>query len=43
MSQALNSLPSHLQADHLGPWGIFLQQVERVSPYLGDLSRWIDT
>ena len=43
MSQALNSLPSYLQADHLGPWGIFLQQVERVSPYLGDLSRWIDT
>jgi len=43
MSQVLNSLPSYLQADHLGPWGIFLQQVERVSPYLGDLSRWIDT
>ena len=43
MSQALNSLPSYLQADHLGPWGIFLQQVERVTPYLGELSRWVET
>ena len=43
MSQVLNSLPSYLQADHLGPWGIFLQQVDRVTPYLGDLSRWVET
>ncbi len=43
MSQIPNSLPSYLQADQLGPWGIFLQQVERVTPYLGELSRWVDT
>ena len=43
MSQVLHSLPSYLQADHLGPWGIFLQQVDRVTPYLGELSRWVDT
>jgi len=43
MSQVLHSLPSYLQADHLGPWGIFLQQVDRVTPYLGDLSRWVET
>src|SRR3982751_6193713 len=36
-------LPSYLQADHLGPWGIFLQQVDRVEPYLGDLARWVET
>ena len=43
MSQALTPLPSYLHADHLGPWGIFLQQVDRVTPYLGELSRWVDT
>ncbi|MEN9903470.1 MAG: hypothetical protein RLZZ555_35 [Pseudomonadota bacterium] len=43
MSQAFINLPSYLQADQLGPWGIFLQQVERVTPYLGELSRWVDT
>ena len=36
-------LPSYLQADKLGPWGIYLQQVERVVPYLGPLARWADT
>ncbi|APW40765.1 glutamate dehydrogenase [Rhodoferax koreense] len=38
-----HSLPSYLQADHLGPWGIFLQQVDRVEPYLGNLARWVET
>jgi glutamate dehydrogenase (NAD(P)+) len=36
-------VPSYLHADHLGPWGIYLQQVDRVIPYLGSLSRWADT
>jgi glutamate dehydrogenase (NAD(P)+) len=36
-------LPSYLQADHLGPWGNFLQQVDRVVPYLGNLARWAET
>ncbi len=36
-------LPSYLQADHLGPWGIYLQQVDRVIPYLGNLARWAET
>jgi glutamate dehydrogenase (NAD(P)+) len=35
-----HALPSYLQADHLGPWGIYLQQVDRVTPYLGGLARW---
>jgi glutamate dehydrogenase (NAD(P)+) len=38
-----SSLPSYLHADHLGPWGIYLQQVDRVIPYLGRLSRWAET
>ena len=35
--------PSYLQADNLGLWGIYLQQVDRVEPYLGHLARWVDT
>jgi glutamate dehydrogenase (NAD(P)+) len=36
-------LPSYLQADQLGPWGVYLQQVDRVTPYLGHLARWAET
>ena len=45
MSQAStpHALPSYLQADHLGPWGNYLQQVDRVTPYLGSLARWVET
>jgi glutamate dehydrogenase (NAD(P)+) len=38
-----NALPSYLDAANLGPWGIYLQQVDRVTPYLGHLSRWVET
>lgn len=38
-----HALPSYLQSDHLGPWGIYLQQVDRVTPYLGHLARWAET
>ncbi len=38
-----HSLPSYLDPNHLGPWGVYLQQVERVTPYLGHLSRWVET
>ncbi len=37
------ALPSYLDPQHLGPWGIYLQQVDRVTPYLGTLARWVDT
>ncbi|GLU30771.1 Glu/Leu/Phe/Val dehydrogenase [Trinickia caryophylli] len=37
------SIPSYLHADDLGPWGNYLRQVDRVAPYLGTLSRWIET
>ena len=36
-------LPSYLQADQLGPWGNYLQQVDRVIPYLGNQARWAET
>lgn len=38
-----HALPSYLDRNNLGPWGIYLQQVDRVTPYLGDLARWVDT
>ncbi|MCX5592251.1 Glu/Leu/Phe/Val family dehydrogenase [Alcaligenes endophyticus] len=38
-----HSLPSYLNPDDLGPWGIYLEQVERVTPYLGKLSKWVET
>lgn len=40
---AAHALPSYLQADKLGPWGIYLQQIDRVTPYLGHLARWVET
>src|SRR5260364_399325 len=38
-----SALPSYLQSVRLGPWGVYLQPVDRVAPYLGKLSRWIET
>jgi glutamate dehydrogenase (NAD(P)+) len=37
------TIPSYLQHDELGPWSIYLQQIDRVAPYLGSLSRWVET
>ncbi|MET1115427.1 MAG: Glu/Leu/Phe/Val dehydrogenase [Comamonas sp.] len=39
----VHPLPSYLQAEKLGPWGIYLQQIDRVTPYLGHLARWVET
>jgi glutamate dehydrogenase (NAD(P)+) len=36
-------IPSYLQPDHLGPWGDFLQQIDRVTPYLGELAYWAES
>lgn len=36
-------LPSYLTPENLGPWGIYLEQVERVTPYLGKLAKWVET
>jgi glutamate dehydrogenase (NAD(P)+) len=36
------NLPSYLINDDLSSWEVFLEQIERVTPYLGSLARWID-
>lgn len=36
-------LPSYLPANDIGPWAIYLEQVDRVAPYLGSLTRWVET
>lgn len=38
-----HAVPSYLNTNDLGPWGIYLQQVDRVTPYLGSLARWVET
>ena len=42
-ASAAHSLPSYLDQKHLGPWSIYLQQIDRVTPYLGPLARWVET
>ncbi|HAT30700.1 MAG TPA: glutamate dehydrogenase [Janthinobacterium sp.] len=38
-----HELPSYLNPQDLGPWGNYLEQIDRVTPYLGSLSRWVET
>lgn len=38
-----HAIPSYLNVDDLGPWASYLEQIDRVAPYLGSLSRWIET
>jgi len=38
-----HGLPSYLDPANLGSWGIYLEQVDRVIPYLGPLARWAET
>ncbi|MBV6306866.1 Glu/Leu/Phe/Val dehydrogenase [Candidimonas humi] len=42
-TQASHALPSYLDPANLGPWGIYLEQVDRVAPYLGRLGKWVET
>ncbi len=41
--RALHGVPSYLDKNNLGPWEIYLEQVDRVTPYLGKLSYWAET
>ena len=44
MTQQANTyIPSYLDPENPGPWGIFLEQVDRVTPYLGELAPWVGT
>jgi glutamate dehydrogenase (NAD(P)+) len=36
-------IPSYLASAQLGPWGDFLQQIDRVTPYLGELAYWVES
>lgn len=41
--QTSTYIPSYLDAENPGPWGVFLEQVDRVAPYLGELEKWVGT
>jgi glutamate dehydrogenase (NAD(P)+) len=38
-----HEIPSYLTQKGVGPWGVYLEQIDRVTPYLGSLSRWVET
>ena len=38
-----HEIPSYLTPHEIGPWGDYITQIERVTPYLGSLSRWVET
>ncbi len=38
-----HEIPSYLPKNDLGPWEIYLEQVDRVTPYLGNLAYWVET
>ncbi|MDR2214545.1 MAG: Glu/Leu/Phe/Val dehydrogenase [Nevskiaceae bacterium] len=38
-----SSTLSYINPSPNSPWGIYLSQVDRVVPYLGDLARWVET
>jgi glutamate dehydrogenase (NAD(P)+) len=38
-----HEIPSYLNHDEIGPWGDYLEQIERVTPHLGSLARWVET
>jgi glutamate dehydrogenase (NAD(P)+) len=38
-----HQVPSYLTPHDIGPWGVYLQQIDRVTPHLGSLARWVET
>jgi glutamate dehydrogenase (NAD(P)+) len=36
-------IPSYLTPSETGPWGVYLEQIDRVTPHLGKLARWVET
>ncbi|MBR7747589.1 Glu/Leu/Phe/Val family dehydrogenase [Undibacterium baiyunense] len=38
-----HQIPSYLTPHATGPWNVYLEQIDRVTPYLGSLSRWVET
>jgi glutamate dehydrogenase (NAD(P)+) len=42
-SLPVHQIPSYLDSAHMGAWGIWLEQIDRVTPHLGKLARWVET
>jgi glutamate dehydrogenase (NAD(P)+) len=40
---AQHEIPSYLVPTEVGPWAVYLEQIERVTPHLGSLARWVET
>lgn len=38
-----HEVPSYLVPESIGPWGVYLEQIDRVTPHLGALARWVET
>ncbi|MET0964599.1 MAG: Glu/Leu/Phe/Val dehydrogenase [Noviherbaspirillum sp.] len=38
-----HEIPSYLAPHEIGPWAVYLEQIDRVTPYLGNLARWVET
>jgi glutamate dehydrogenase (NAD(P)+) len=38
-----HEVPSYLTPQGVGPWGVYLEQIDRVTPHLGALARWVET
>lgn len=38
-----HDIPSYLTPQGVGPWDVYLEQIDRVTPYLGALARWVET
>lgn len=38
-----HEVPSYLIPESIGPWGVYLEQIDRVTPHLGSLARWVET
>lgn len=38
-----HQIPSYLTPHATSPWAVYLEQIDRVTPYLGHLSRWVET
>jgi glutamate dehydrogenase (NAD(P)+) len=38
-----HQIPSYLTQTEVGPWAVYLEQIDRVTPHLGSLARWVET
>jgi glutamate dehydrogenase (NAD(P)+) len=43
MTATTHSIPSYLTHNGSGAWGTYVEQIDRVTPHLGGLARWVET